>query len=142
IDALTTHLRGIAESHPEVAALTTLGQSAGGREILALERGARAETASDARPVLFLFDYQGASSAGPEAMVALAWQLADDFGHDERVRALLAQTRLVLAPALDPDLRAAEPAATDAPAAAARRTRVCFERNFPSGWQPESLRAG
>jgi hypothetical protein len=149
IDALTTHLRGIAESHPEVAVLTTLGQSAGGREILALELGARGEGAGDARPVLFLFDYQGASSAGPEAMIALAWQLVDDFGHDERVRALLAQTRLVLAPALDPDLRAVEPApAADAQSAGttqsagARRARVSFERNFPSGWQPDALRAG
>jgi hypothetical protein len=138
-DAIALHLRGIAETHPAVAALEVLGRSAGGREILALRLGAREAAPDTQRPVLLLLDFQGAESAGPEAMLELAWKLAADFEHDERVRALLTRTTLVLAPAVDPDARASVAAGG---ASDAGRSPVRFERNFPSGWQPESVRPG
>jgi hypothetical protein len=93
-----------------------------------------------AKPVLLLVDFQGSASAGPEAMLELAWQLTQDFAHDERVRALLTQAELVLAPALDPDARGAPESALGAVPASARTVR--FERNFPSGWQPDAVRPG
>jgi hypothetical protein len=101
--------------------------------------------------MLLLVDHQGRASCGPEAIVALAWELAREFERDDAVRALLSTATLILAPALDPDVRreaivapslaatSAEPAPT-VPAAAPSGAR--FERNFPSGWQPEALRAG
>jgi hypothetical protein len=73
-------------------------------------------------------------------MLELAWQLTQDFAHDERVRALLTHAELVLAPTLDPDARSAPGSATGAVPAAARTVR--FERNFPSGWQPDAVRPG
>lgn len=133
IEGIEQHLRGIASAHPGVAALEVLGKSAGGREILALRLGLRTEGEPSARPVLFLADHQGAASAGPEALLALGWQVADEIERDEGVRLLFSRATLVLAPALDPDARAAG----GAPRAGAR-----FERNFPSGWQPESVRPG
>lgn len=125
-EALAEHLRLIASAHPEFARLETLGQSAGGRPILALRLGAR-----EAAPVLFVGEHRGTASAAPEALVELAWRLCEEVGRDEALRALFAARALVLAPALDPDRRAAgEPPA------------VRFELNFPSGWQPESVRPG
>jgi hypothetical protein len=125
-EALVEHLRLIASAHPECAKLETLGTSAAGRPILALRLGA-----SGPAPVLFLAEHRGSASAAPEALVEVAWRLAESFQKDEGVRALLTASALVLAPALDPDRRAAgEPPA------------VRFELNFPSGWQPESVRPG
>jgi hypothetical protein len=133
IDAIHDHMRGIAESHANVAALEVLGRSTGGREILVLRLGARDEPEKRPRPVLLLADHLGPTSAGPEVALELAWQACEGFALDERLRALLTYSTLVIAPALDPDARAApsEP-----------RSAVRFERNFPSGWQPESVRPG
>jgi hypothetical protein len=134
IDAIGEHLRGLAATYPSVAALESIGRSAGGREILVLRVGARDALPGVERPVLLLADHQGSASAGPEASLELAWQLCAGFERDERVRALLTQATLVIAPALDPDARA--------PLGAAPRTPVRFEHNFPSGWQPDSVRPG
>jgi len=125
-EALVEHLRLIASAHPEVARLETFGQSAGGRPLVALRLGAR-----EAAPILFVGEHRGTASAAPEAMVELAWRLCEDLARDEELRAFFAQRTLILAPALDPDRRVAgEPPA------------VRFELNFPSGWQPESVRPG
>ncbi|MEQ1895479.1 MAG: M14 family zinc carboxypeptidase, partial [Planctomycetota bacterium] len=127
-EALAEHLRLIASAHPECARLETLGTSAGGRPILALRLGVSGPAPV---PVLFLAEHRGSASAAPEALVEVAWRLAESFAQDETVRALLTSSAVVLAPALDPDRRAAgEPPA------------VRFELNFPSGWQPESVRPG
>lgn len=143
-DAIEEHLRGLAALHPAVAVLEVLGRSAGGREILALRLGVRDALPGVEKPVLFLADYQGSASAGPEAALELAWQLAEGFERDERVRALLTQATLVIAPALDPDVRAPSGGALSGgtPAASGARSAVRFERNFPSGWQPETVRPG
>ena len=134
-DGIAQHLHALVEAHPDVAELDVLGRSAGGREILVLRLGAREGALP--RPVLFLADYQGRSSAGPEASLAVAWRLAEGFGKDERVRALLTHAELLIAPALDPDARVAAD-----PAAPAPRPAVRFDANFPSGWQPETVRPG
>jgi hypothetical protein len=138
-DAIALHLRGIAEAHPAVAALEVVGRSTNGIEILALRLGLRSDVPGSEKPVLFLVDFQGPASAGPEAMLELAWELSAEFEHDERVRALLERTTLVLAPALDPDARAD---VTSAGASDAGHPALRFERNFPSGWQPDSVRPG
>lgn len=136
---IALHLRGIAEQHPNVAALEVLDHARSGLEVLALRLGAREGAPGGARPVLLLADHQGAFSAGPEAMLELAWELAGEFESDERVRALLTRTTLVIAPALDPDARAS---VTPGGASDGGHAAVRFERNFPSGWQPESVRPG
>jgi hypothetical protein len=139
-DGILAHLHAVAARSPELAVVQLLGQSVGGREIAALRLGVRAAEGAPAKPVLLLVDFQGSASAGPEAMLELAWQLTQDFAHDERVRALLTQAELVLAPALDPDVRSAPGNAVGAVPASARTVR--FERNFPSGWQPDAVRPG
>ncbi|MSR62351.1 MAG: hypothetical protein EXS08_07900 [Planctomycetes bacterium] len=124
------HLRGIAAAHPGVAALEVVGRASNGEEILALRLGARDNAGP--RPTLLLLDYQGRASCGPEVALSVAWELAGSFERDERVRALLTHAELVIAPALDPSARAPEPVAAP----------VRFERNFPSGWQPDTIRPG
>lgn len=133
IETLDLHLRGLAETHPEIARLEVLGTSAGGREILALRLGLGAETPEQEKPVLLLVDHQGPASAGAEALVELAWRLSVEATRDERTRNLLTRAHLVLVPALDPDVRAAVESTPPA---------VRFEQNFPSGWQPDSMRPG
>jgi hypothetical protein len=130
-EGIEEHLVGIERAHPECATLETIGVSTSGREIRVLRLGVREKQAT--RPTLFLADHRGRDSAGPEAMLTLAWRLADNFSRDEDLRALFGRTTLVLAPSLDPDVRAE---------AGEARSGARFELNFPSGWQPESLRAG
>jgi hypothetical protein len=132
LEDIEGHLRAIEAAHPAVAALEELGRSTGGRAILALRIGAGGAAERAARPTLLVADHLGPASAGAEAALALAWELCAAHDADPSLGALLARVTLVVAPALDPDRRAG-PAGEPA---------VRFERNFPTGWQPETIRPG
>ena len=131
IDEIEKGLRDIAALHPEVARLEVIGRSAGGREILVLSLSDHASGPSTEKPGLFVVDHQAAPGIyGAELALELAWTTVERFASDESVRALLRETTLVIAPALDPDVRV--------PGAPAET--VLFDRNFPLGWQPETVR--
>ncbi len=129
-DALDRHMRDIAARHAGIAVLQTIGRSAGGREILALVLTDPVGGPAQTKPALLVVDHQP-TPGGAEAAVELAWATCERFNVDERVRALLAESTLLIVPALDPDARATP-----------SLPRVVFDRNFPIGWQPESLRPG
>jgi len=131
-DGLAAVMHELALTYPALCTLQPLGRSSSGREILSLTITDASRPAAG-KPALLLVDHQGRESCGPEAALELAWRLCERQAADENVRALLARTTLVIAPALDPDTRAAT---VPSPG------RVSFERNFPSGWEPETLRQG
>lgn len=131
-DDIDRALRALSEAHPEATALEVLGRSVSGREILALSVRLEGPVPVAERPVLLVVDHQGPPSPAAEALVGLAAALLARSATEPALAGLLGRTVLVLAPALDPDVRVAS-----APARAVR-----FERNFPSGWQPASVRRG
>jgi hypothetical protein len=134
-DGIVAALRDLNAAHPELTHIELLGRSAQGREILALTLGAMAQTDGGepaGRPTLLLVEHRGFESLGPEASIELVWRLAERATTDAVLRALLQSTALVIAPALDPDARL-----TGAPSRPVR-----FDENFPSGWQPETIRPG
>ncbi len=132
-EAIGAHLREIAGRYPALASLHTIGRSSRGREIQALFLTDGNSGPARSKPMLLVVDFQGAAQCGSEAAVELAWRTCERFAADERVRGLLGKTALVIAPALDPDGRASPPEAAP---------EVFFDRNFPLGWQPQTLRAG
>jgi len=135
-DAIAASLRALNTAHPEVTYLELLGRSAQGREILALTvtlpQPSSGSGPAHAKPTLLVADFRGFDSPAPEATVELAWRLAERAATDDGVRALLTSTACVIAPALDPDARV-----TGVPV-----RPVHFDENFPSGWQPETIRPG
>lgn len=130
---VAAHLAEICARYPELARQRSIGRSAQGRELLVLTLGSATDPRALDRPALVLADYQGPAAAGAELGVELAWRVCERFASDEGLRALLSDSALLIAPALDPDRRAGGEAAAKA---------VAFERNFPLGWQPHALRPG
>lgn len=133
IDEIHAAMRELAARHPELVALESIGRSAGGRELLVLTLSDLAAGPARDKPALLVVDHLPAAGVfGAEVALELAWTLAQSFAADPAVRALLRETALVVAPALDPDARA------DGAAPGV----VVFDLNFPLGWQPETLRKG
>ncbi|MEM7308613.1 MAG: M14 family zinc carboxypeptidase [Planctomycetota bacterium] len=127
---LAEDLNAFADRHPAYAAVEELGTSRGGRAILALVLGAREAGDLDRRPGLALVGLGGESERASELALALARYVLDELTPEERERVLGSAT-LYLIPQLDPD-SPASPGARD----------VRLERNFPIGWQPDTLVPG
>jgi hypothetical protein len=78
----------------------------------------------------------GERTSGGVAALALADRLVRRAAEDPALAEKLERTAVYVAPALDPDRRA-EHLSGKAGTAGAR-----FDRNFPTGWQPEGIRPG
>jgi hypothetical protein len=131
-DDLDRALRALVAAHPTATALETLGRSTSGREILALSIRLEGPLPLADRPLLLVLDHQGPPTPAAEALVAVANSLLTRCETEPELRDLLGRTALVLAPALDPDVRIPD----------LQARAVHFDRNFPSGWQPASVRRG
>ncbi len=138
-EELQLRTRELAASSQGWAKYESLGTSREGRELGLLVIAEPSGPAGE-RPGLFFFDVGvNPDGRGGEAILDLARDLLAALGTDASLRTLLGDVTVYLAPALDPDARSAR----EGPAAdAARRRRTVFDRNFPVGWRPSSLRPG
>lgn len=133
-EEIATELAALAAAHPELAALETIGQSRAGREIQVLTITDPAGGAAEEKPALFLVDFGAPGrSYGAAACLGFARDVLDRAQSEPEIAELLAGHTIYLAPALDPDGEAHG----DVPPRA-----VSFDRNFPLGWLPATLRAG
>jgi hypothetical protein len=130
-DEIALSFRELAASRPRFTRLASLGKSRGEREILVLEVADQQTGDPGEKPGILFAGYGPATGTfGAETILGIARALL--AGDDASLAAELADTSIYLAPALDPDLRV-EGSATP---------EIRFERNFPYGWQPRTVRAG
>jgi hypothetical protein len=123
--------RELAAARPRFARLASLGKSRGERDILVLEIADQESGAAGENPGILFAGYgSGAGTFAAETILGIGRALLE--GDDAALAGRLADTSLYLAPALDPDVRADASASPE----------VRFERNFPYGWQPRTVRAG
>ncbi len=124
-------LADLAATEPDFARLDSIGKSQAGREISVLVLSDAKSGAPAEKPSVFFAGFRAAPSTfGAEAVLAVARSLLE--GGPEAIRARLAGRSVYLAPALDPDVRAA----------GAGEPAILFDQNFPLGWQPHTLRPG
>jgi hypothetical protein len=131
LDELELSFRALAAGRPRFARETSLGQSRGGRDLYVLELGDHEAGDLGERPGILLAGYGPAAGAfAAETILGVARALLE--GDDAAIAARLAGVSVYLAPALDPDTRVE----------GAPRPEIRFDRNFPYGWQPRTVRAG
>lgn len=134
LEELTAVLQELAAAHPDHVELRSLGRSRDGRDVPLLVLGTRGDGSPDERPGLVLLDAQGGrGGGGAETGLELARVLLEELaaGSVDAERLLRRRTVYVV-PAADPDARGGSPGAA----------QVQFDRNFPVGWQPGSIRPG
>ena len=125
-------LDGLALRAGDQGTLETIGHSRGGRAIRVLSLTAPGTPRSD-KPALMAVGFGRIGHAyGAEAVLAFGSLLVEN-AQVEPYASLLTDHVVMLAPALDPDLRAPDTEGPD-------ETR--FDLNFPLGWRPGSLRPG
>ncbi len=102
-DALTAELQRIAEAHPDVARLESIGKSAQNRELWVLKLSDSVETDEDEPNLLYIANMHGDEVVGRELMIYLARQLADGYGTDQRATKLLQGAQVWIMPSMNPD---------------------------------------
>ncbi|HES58090.1 MAG TPA: peptidase M14 [Firmicutes bacterium] len=115
----TELLREIAEAHPELCSLQSLGQSTGGREMWVMTITDFSTGDSDAKPGFWIDGNVHANEIqSADVVLYTAWYLTEMQAHSEFVRRLLAERVFYLLPMLSPDSRDAhfhEPNSSSSP---------------------------
>ena len=98
-------LEQLADDHPGVTELVTLGRTLRGEDIVALRVTQRARQVRDgSRPaVLYAGGQHGREWIGPETVRRLAHHIVDGYGTDAELRGLVATTELWFLPVVNPD---------------------------------------
>ena len=131
-------LSSLAAAYPEFLRLESFGRSAGGRELWVMTVGSLEAIDAARKPALLLVGALGRDDLhGVELSLYTLLELVQNHGRDPRVEALLGSATLYVVPCLDPDLRA-HLLESGSP----RADGLLLDRNFPSGWDPWSARAG
>ena len=135
---IAASLTALARAHPRLTVLESIGVSDQGREIQVLTITDPETGPAAVKPGLLAAGFEPpGTTAGAEAVLAFGWTLLERAEEDPEVALLLQDHAVLLAPALDPDARA-ENTSDDFE----RGSPVSFDRNFPLGWQPDTLRPG
>jgi len=130
-EEIALSLSELAAARPRFARLASIGTSQGGREIFVLSLSDHEHGDPGEKPGIFLAGFGPAQGVfGAEAILGIARAVLE--GDDETLARRLADTSLYLAPALDPDVRAG----------GGGEPEILFDRNFPYGWQPRTVRTG
>ena len=99
----TTELKGLAQSNPNLVRHVVIGTSLEGRPIEGVEIAANVN-ADDGRPVYLNFGLTHAREwPSGEYPMEFALDLAQNFGSDPRITAMLERVRVVIVPVVNPD---------------------------------------
>jgi len=98
---LKAALESLAEAHPAMAILSSLGKTEEGRDMLALRLG---RPSSEPRPeVLLIGGLHGNEVVGNELLLGLARYLLATYATEARSRKVLDQLSIVIVPSANPD---------------------------------------
>jgi len=103
-DAMTSYLRSVAATYPNLTALYSVGRSVQGRELWVLVVSSSPYRAIVGQPnVKYVGNMHGNEAVGRELLLHLIQHLVRSYSSDAYVRWLLDNTRLHLMPSMNPD---------------------------------------
>lgn len=103
--ALTAELQAYAAAHPDIARLTSLGQSVQGRELWAIKITDNPDTEEDEPEFKYVSTMHGNEFVGVEMCLYFIDRLLTDYGTDARITDLVDSTELWIVPLMNPDGR-------------------------------------
>ncbi|CAH2052750.1 unnamed protein product, partial [Iphiclides podalirius] len=103
--AMEAYLRGLQESYPHIARLTSIGRSVEGRELYVLEVTRDPGRHIPGKPEFkYVANMHGNEVVGREMLLLLAKYLCQQYtSGDERIQRMLNTTRIHLLPSMNPD---------------------------------------
>ena len=103
-DEMTAALRGLTQSHANIAKLVDIGKSYQGRTVWAVELANPAGTPIAARPALLVAaNFEGDQLIGSELAVHLARHLVTSYAADAQVKKVLDEHAVYILPRVNPD---------------------------------------
>ncbi|KAM8976149.1 carboxypeptidase D [Pelodytes ibericus] len=97
-------LHTLAQNHPQLARLSSLGQSVRGRELWVMRLTADPDTAPADRPQFkYVGNMHGDETVSRQVLIYLIEHLLDGYGRDPRISRLLNTTDIYIVPSLNPD---------------------------------------
>jgi carboxypeptidase D len=103
--SLTADLQAYAAAHPDIAELTSLGQSVQGRELWALSITDNPGVEEDEPEFRYASTIHGNEQLGTEMCLYLIDTLLNGYGADTRVTQLIDSTAISIVPMINPDGR-------------------------------------
>uniref|UniRef100_A0A8C5Q2U8 Carboxypeptidase D n=1 Tax=Leptobrachium leishanense TaxID=445787 RepID=A0A8C5Q2U8_9ANUR len=101
---LTELLGSLARDHPELARLSSLGQSAGGRELWVMRLTAGPDSVPLDRPQFkYVGNMHGDETVSRQVLIYLIQHLLEGYSTDPRLGRLLNSTDIYIVPSLNPD---------------------------------------
>lgn len=124
---LTADLQALAEAHPDLVRLTSIGQSVRGLELWNVEIGEFNASDYAARPGFYLDGgHHGNEGLGIEAAYLFAAFLAEGYGTDPNATAMVRGARIYITPLLNPDGKTQDTRQNG--------NLVNLNRNYPFHW--------
>ncbi|WP_210483830.1 M14 family metallopeptidase [Microvirga antarctica] len=103
-EAMTGHLKALADAFPKLATLTSLGKTFQGRDIWAVTITNPATGAPDQKPGYYIDAQIHAEEHATSAVALYAiWHLLTQYGRDEEVTRLVDQQVFYILPRINPD---------------------------------------
>jgi len=102
-ETLTSELQSISVLHPEIARLTSIGQTTQGRELWMLKISDNPDQEEDEPEVAYIAAMHGDEVVGKEMCVNFIHYLMDNYGTDSRVTDLVDSTEIWIMPSMNPD---------------------------------------
>jgi carboxypeptidase D len=102
-ETLTAELQAIADTHPDLVRLFTIGRSVQGRELWMLKISADPEIETDEPEMAYVAAMHGDEVVGKELLIALIHHLLDNYGIDSRITALVDGAEIWIMPSMNPD---------------------------------------
>ncbi len=103
-EQVTTMLQTMADHHPDIASLESLGQTLEGRDVWMLQIGNPAGVPLEQRPALLIAaNLEGDQLIGSELALATAHHLLNEYASDEAIQALVDEHVFYIVPRVNPD---------------------------------------
>jgi len=101
--ALTDELKNIADSHPEIARVSSVGKSAQGREIWMMTISDNVDADEREPKLLYIANMHGDEVVGREISIYHIRRLLNEYGQNPRVTNLVNNSKMYIIASMNPD---------------------------------------
>jgi len=101
--ALTDELKNLADSHPDIARLTSVGKSAQGREIWMITISDNVDRDEREPKLLYIANMHGDEVVGREISIYHIRRLLNEYGKNPRVNNLVNNSKMFIIASMNPD---------------------------------------